>query len=55
MGAFQRKTGLGKGLSALLEDNESVNQDKVVQPIETGKTKDDSIGQIAISAVVTNP
>lgn len=60
MTSFQRKTGLGRGLSALLDDSESVNPPKSeVNPVS--ETRQDSgqhnnsIGLINISEIETNP
>jgi ParB family chromosome partitioning protein len=59
MTSFQRKTGLGKGLSALLDDSDSVNPPKNgVNPVsetrqETGNNS--PIGNIKISDIDTNP
>ncbi|WP_113654135.1 ParB/RepB/Spo0J family partition protein [Pedobacter namyangjuensis] len=56
MTSFQRKTGLGKGLSALLDDNESVNApaktatDTFEQTIQVG-----SISHVNINDIETNP
>ena len=55
MTSFQRKTGLGKGLSALLDDNESVHPqkntaDSIAQTAQIG-----SISEINISDIETNP
>jgi len=61
MTSFQRKTGLGKGLSALLNDSDSVNPPKnSVNPVsetrqETANSSDGLIGLINISDVETNP
>ncbi len=55
MTSFQRKTGLGKGLSALLDDTDSVNPPKnsigtLEQTAQIG-----SISEIKISDIETNP
>ena len=52
MTSFQRKTGLGKGLSALLEDTDSVHPSKggIDSLNEIG-----SINEIAIDEIETNP
>ncbi len=58
MTSFQRKTGLGKGLSALLDDSDTVNPPKNgVNPVSEAKheTHNNSIGLINISDVETNP
>lgn len=58
MTSFQRKTGLGKGLSALLDDSDAVNPPKngINQVTETRhETSNRPIGEINISDVETNP
>lgn len=55
MTSFQRKTGLGKGLSALLEDNETVNADKGVVEAAALKPQVGSISPISIADIETNP
>jgi ParB family chromosome partitioning protein len=55
MTSFQRKTGLGKGLSALLDDTDSVHQpkngnDSLEQTAQVG-----SISQVNINDIETNP
>ena len=60
MTSFQRKTGLGKGLSALLDDSDAVNPPKNtgVSPIsETRQERKgtNNIGNVNISDVETNP
>jgi ParB family chromosome partitioning protein len=55
MTSFQRKTGLGKGLSALLDDTDSVhppknNNDSLEQTAQIG-----SISQVSINDIETNP
>ena len=60
MTSFQRKTGLGKGLSALLDDSDAVNPPKNsgVSPISETRQENKStnnIGNIKISDVETNP
>jgi ParB family chromosome partitioning protein len=58
MTSFQRKTGLGRGLSALLDDSDSVHPPKnVMNPIsETEqKAQPNNIGTIKISDIETNP
>lgn len=57
MTSFQRKTGLGKGLSALLDDSDTVNPPKNgVNPVsETRQQANNSIGLINIKDVETNP
>ncbi|SOD18528.1 ParB/RepB/Spo0J family partition protein [Pedobacter xixiisoli] len=52
---FQRKTGLGKGLSALLDDNESVNSAKpAVENIDL-TPQVGSISSISLADIETNP
>ena len=59
MTSFQRKTGLGRGLSALLDDTDSTHPPKHgMNPIsETGQgqRRESSIGNISISDIETNP
>lgn len=60
MTSFQRKTGLGRGLSALLDDSESVNPPKSeVNPVsetrQESRLNNNSIGLINISEIETNP
>ena len=58
MTSFQRKTGLGRGLSALLDDSDSAHPQKnAINPVsETEqKTQSGNIGQIRISDIATNP
>ncbi|SMC57399.1 ParB/RepB/Spo0J family partition protein [Pedobacter africanus] len=59
MTSFQRKTGLGKGLSALLDDSESVNPPKNngVNPVSETRQQEpaSNIGFINISEIETNP
>ncbi|MFA4869256.1 MAG: ParB/RepB/Spo0J family partition protein [Pedobacter sp.] len=61
MTSFQRKTGLGRGLSALLDDSESVNTPRSeVNPVsetrqESSQGNNNSIGLINISEIETNP
>jgi len=64
MTSFQRKTGLGRGLSALLDDTDNVNPPKNgLNPIAETRTDANStaapannnIGHIDISDVETNP
>lgn len=55
MTSFQRKTGLGKGLSALLDDTKAVNSDvntgsALEQGIQVG-----SISHVDINSIETNP
>jgi ParB family chromosome partitioning protein len=58
MTSFQRKTGLGRGLSALLDDSDSVHQPKnAINPVsETEqRAQSNSIGNININDITTNP
>lgn len=58
MTSFQRKTGLGRGLSALLDDSDSAHPQKnAINPVsETEqKTQSGNIGHIKISEIATNP
>src|SRR4051812_22682256 len=59
MTSFQRKTGLGRGLSALLDDTDAVNLPKnPVNPVTETKQEggnNNHIGHIKISDVATNP
>jgi ParB family chromosome partitioning protein len=58
MTSFQRKTGLGRGLSALLDDSDSVHPPKnAMNPIsETEqRAQPNHIGTIKISDIATNP
>ncbi|WEK18624.1 MAG: ParB/RepB/Spo0J family partition protein [Candidatus Pedobacter colombiensis] len=60
MTSFQRKTGLGRGLSALLDDSESVNPPKSeVNPVSETRSEshqnNNGIGLINISDIETNP
>jgi ParB family chromosome partitioning protein len=61
MTSFQRKTGLGKGLSALLDDSESVNPPKNTGVNPVSETRQETtnninpIGLINISDIQTNP
>jgi len=58
MTSFQRKTGLGRGLSALLDDSDSAHPPKnAMNPVsETEqKTPASNIGHINISDIATNP
>lgn len=54
MTSFQRKTGLGKGLSALLDDNETVNTTKTEVPAASTPAVG-SISQINVADIETNP
>jgi ParB family chromosome partitioning protein len=60
MTSFQRKTGLGRGLSALLDDSDAVNPPKntailpATEPRQETKASN-SIGNVNISDVETNP
>jgi ParB family chromosome partitioning protein len=58
MTSFQRKTGLGKGLSALLDDSDAINPPKNgVNPVSETRheTHNNSIGLVNISDVEMNP
>ena len=52
---FQRKTGLGKGLSALLDDNESVNSAKPAVENVDVTPQVGSISAISLADIETNP
>lgn len=58
MTSFQRKTGLGRGLSALLDDSDSVHPPKnAMNPVSETEQKEQpaTIGHIKISDIATNP
>jgi ParB family chromosome partitioning protein len=59
MTSFHRKTGLGKGLSALLDDNDTIHSSKnAVNPTNdgnNGQKQESSIGEINISDIDNNP
>ncbi|MDQ7948983.1 MAG: ParB/RepB/Spo0J family partition protein [Pedobacter sp.] len=55
MTSFQRKTGLGKGLSALLDDSDSVNQTKNGHETPEVSPQIGHIGQVNIADIETNP
>ncbi len=55
MTSFQRKTGLGKGLSALLDDNRTVNFSKNEELTEAVSPAVGSISQIKLTEIETNP
>lgn len=55
MTSFQRKTGLGKGLSALLDDTDSVNPPKAGVETLSETAQIGSISEIAIDEIETNP
>jgi ParB family chromosome partitioning protein len=55
MTSFQRKTGLGKGLSALLDDNETVNSSKPAVENIPAAPQVGSISHISIADIETNP
>jgi len=58
MTSFQRKTGLGRGLSALLDDSDSTHPQKnAINPVSETEQKAQSnhIGNIKISDIATNP
>lgn len=52
---FQRKTGLGKGLSALLDDSESVNSVKPAVENVDATPQVGSISSISLNDIETNP
>jgi len=59
MTSFQRKTGLGRGLSALLDDTDSVHTSKNEIPkaneTTTSSAQGNSIGEINLNDIETNP
>ena len=59
MSALQRKTGLGKGLSALLQDTDDVAKSTTHTPTPPAYTKDQTrypgIGEIPIDQISINP
>lgn len=60
MTSFQRKTGLGKGLSALLDDSDAIHQPKgtmnrSLNESGQGQRQENNIGEISISEIDTNP
>ncbi|MDQ8005939.1 MAG: ParB/RepB/Spo0J family partition protein [Pedobacter sp.] len=55
MTSFQRKTGLGKGLSALLDDNETVNPAKSAVENIPATPQIGSISHIKLVDIETNP
>lgn len=55
MTSFQRKTGLGKGLSALLDDNETVNAVKPAVEPTPAAPQVGSISHISLADIETNP
>ena len=55
MSSFQRKTGLGKGLSALLDDNETVNAPKSTFQHINQAPQVGSISHISLTDIETNP
>ena len=55
MSSFQRKTGLGKGLSALLDDNETVNAPKSTFQHINQAPQVGSISDISLTDIETNP
>ena len=55
MTSFQRKTGLGKGLSALLDDNDSVHPQKNTTDTLEQTAQIGSISEVKISDIETNP
>ncbi|RZL51074.1 MAG: ParB/RepB/Spo0J family partition protein [Pedobacter sp.] len=55
MTSFQRKTGLGKGLSALLDDNDSVHPPKNGNETLEQTAQIGSISEVNINDIETNP
>lgn len=55
MTSFQRKTGLGKGLSALLEDNETVHPSKSISETLNDTGYINHISEVSINEIETNP
>ena len=59
MTSFQRKTGLGKGLSALLDDTDAVHHQQKSQmaapPATQQQRTESSIGHIKVDEIETNP
>lgn len=55
MTSFQRKTGLGKGLSALLDDNDSVHPPKNGNDVLEQTAQIGSISEVNINDIETNP
>lgn len=55
MTSFQRKTGLGKGLSALLNDNDAVNAVKANPEEPKSEAVIGRIGEVPIQEIETNP
>src|SRR5688572_31963116 len=55
MTSFQRKTGLGKGLSALLDDNDSVHPPKTDNDSISQTAQVGNISEVKISDIETNP
>ena len=57
MTSFQRKTGLGRGLSALLDDSESASPPKNsgVNTVSETRQERNAIGHVSISEIETNP
>ncbi|RZK38766.1 MAG: ParB/RepB/Spo0J family partition protein [Pedobacter sp.] len=55
MTSFQRKTGLGKGLSALLEDTETVQPSKSINESVSETAPVGSISEVNIDEIETNP
>jgi ParB family chromosome partitioning protein len=55
MTSFQRKTGLGKGLSALLDDTDSVHPPKASNDSLNETAQVGSISQVNIADIETNP
>ncbi|WP_443944368.1 ParB/RepB/Spo0J family partition protein [Pedobacter sp. AW1-32] len=55
MTSFQRKTGLGRGLSALLDDNEAANAPKQGVTAVSETEQVGSISHVNLSEIETNP
>ncbi|WP_129714607.1 ParB/RepB/Spo0J family partition protein [Pedobacter sp. SYP-B3415] len=55
MTSFQRKTGLGKGLSALLDDSESVHPSKQATSPVSETVQVGNISQVKLADIETNP
>lgn len=57
MTSFQRKTGLGKGLSALLNDSDPVSPPKIseMNPVSETRPERNAIGHVNINEIETNP
>ena len=55
MTSFQRKTGLGKGLSALLDDTKAVNSESNTASVLDQGIQIGSISHVDINSIETNP